>query len=105
MQLNGKTKGAIIGASLLVGVVTGGLWVSGEPAPAPAHQATCHRTVFAGRAGSLPGCTATDSQDQAARKFVGTTMTGCVIGFVSKGGPWGCLYGAIGGAASNIPWG
>jgi hypothetical protein len=106
MTLNGKTKGAIIGTAMVVGAATGGVWASGPP-PADTSQAyhcdTAH-PVFAGRAGALPRCPAT-GQDKAARRVVGSTVTGCVLGFLTKGGLWGCFYGGIGGAVSQVPWG
>lgn len=61
--------------------------------------------VFAGRSGSLPCANpyANTPDSQEARKVVGTTITGCLIGLLS-GGPAGAGYGCLGGLASNIPW-
>lgn len=103
-MLNGRTKGAIVGMGLVVGVVTGGVWASapGDTTSTPA--ASCGQ-VFAGRAGSINTCKRIPD-DQVARNIkqgVGTTFTGCVVGLAS-GGPAGAIYGCLGGLVSNIPW-
>lgn len=103
MKIHKTSRNATIAiAAFTISLATGGLWASQTPS-APAHQAGCEQ-VFAGRAGVLPCVSRNDPQDRAARKFVGTTVSGCVLGFVGKGGPWGCLYGGIGGMVGNIPW-
>lgn len=102
-KLNGATRGAIAGGALAVSLLTGGLWLSDEPAASTqAYQCDSSHTVFAGRAGALPSCPATH-QDRVIRKVVGTTVTGCVLGLAS-GGPEGAAYGCLGGLAGNIPF-
>lgn len=101
MQVGRATKGALAGTALLVGVATGGLYL--ESSQPTTTSASCHH-VFAGRAGSLPCRGPSTPGDRQIQKFIGTTSTGCVIGFVGGGGV-GAVWGCIGGAASNIPWG
>lgn len=105
--LSGRARGAIAGAALALGVATGGLWVS-DPAtsaePAEVQASDC-QPVFAGRAGMLP-CDrpADDLVAKNIKKGIGTTGTGCVLGWWT-GGPAGIVPGCVGGLVSNIPWG
>lgn len=92
------------GAALLVGIATGGLYLSDAPAGSPQPPAASCQQVFAGRAGTLPSCRTVYPDDGTARKVVGTTMTGCAIGLFG-GGLAGAVWGCLGGFASNIPWG
>lgn len=97
-----KRRTWIVALALLLSVATGGWWASlSSPATTP-QAGACH--VFAGRSGYVP-CSQNyqDSQDKAARKFVGTTGTGCVLGLIF-GGPGGVVAGCASGAAGNIPW-
>lgn len=102
-KLNGRTKGAIAGAALLVGVVVGNSWpIDTQPAEP---QASSCVNIFAGRAGTLPCHRAPLTEtDQRVQQGIGTTVTGCLLGGLAGGLPgmgWGCL----GGLFSNIPWG
>jgi hypothetical protein len=101
-MINGRTKGALAGAALVVGVATGGLWTSGVGPTHTTEAASC--TVFAGRAGTIPCNSGQNRPDnQQAQQVVGRTLTGCLLGLVGGGGA-GVVPGCLGGLASNIPW-
>lgn len=103
--LSGRARGAIAGSALALGVATGGFWVSDSPAPVQTDASDC-QTVFAGRAGTFNTCNrpADDLVAKNIKKAVGTTGTGCVLGWWT-GGPAGIVPGCVGGLVSNIPWG
>jgi hypothetical protein len=96
-QPSGKRKGVIVGATLALSVATGPVWA------APSEDAAACTPVFAGRAGMVPCAAPNSKTDDAIEKFIGTTTTGCVVGFVFGYVP-GMIAGCVGGAVGNIAW-
>lgn len=95
-----RRRAGIAAGALAVSLLTGGVWGGGGGID----SAQACTPITAGRAGTLPCDLPKNSPtDDAIEKFIGTTATGCVVGFVFGLGA-GLLPGCVGGAVGNIAW-
>lgn len=92
-----RRRGFILAGTLTVSLLTGPLWA------APSDGAAACTPITAGRAGTLPCERSNTRADDAVEKFIGTTVTGCLLGGIFGGVP-GAIAGCVGGAAGNIAW-
>jgi hypothetical protein len=92
-----RRRGAIAGLAVALSVATGPLWAS------PDDSASACQPITAGRAGTLPCERHNTKTDDTIEQVLGTTTTGCVVGFVFGLGA-GILPGCVGGLVGNIVW-
>lgn len=93
-----KRNGFIAAGTLSLSLLTGStVW------GAPSHQAQACQPVFAGRAGMIPCPPPNTPTDDTIEKIIGTTTTGCVVGFTFGLVP-GMWAGCVGGLVGNIAW-
>jgi hypothetical protein len=91
-----------MGLAIAVSALSGPVWVDGSGGQSTATACT---PITAGRAGTLPCERDNSPTDDLIEKIIGTTATGCVVGFVSTGfNPVGLGWGCVGGLVGNIAW-
>jgi hypothetical protein len=96
---SGRKRALIAGGAIALSVATGPLWAQ------PSDGASACGNVNAGRAGTINTCNIPKNThtDDVIEKVIGTTTTGCVVGFVFGLGA-GLLPGCVGGLVGNIAW-